>query len=71
MVESADSGIESADSTHDSAANPLRIGLLVQALNVRLKAHTHKARGGDLVLSLPGCVCPKVKDMGPFWASRE
>ena len=29
------------------------------------------ARGGDLVLSLPGCVCPKVKDMGPFWASRE
>ena len=25
----------------------------------------------DLVLSLPGCVCPKVKDMGPFWASRE
>ena len=27
--------------------------------------------GGDLVLSLPGCVCPKVKDMGPFWASRE
>ena len=30
-----------------------------------------RARGGDLVLSLPGCVCPKVKDMGPFWASRE
>ena len=29
------------------------------------------SRGGDLVLSLPGCVCPKVKDMGPFWASRE
>ena len=28
-------------------------------------------RGGDLVSTLPGCVCPKVKDMGPFWASRE
>ena len=27
--------------------------------------------GGDLVLTLPGCVCPKVKDMGPFLASRE
>ena len=27
--------------------------------------------GGDLVLTLPGCVCPKVKDMGPFFASRE
>ena len=27
--------------------------------------------GDDLVLRLPGCVCPKVKDMGPFWASRE
>ena len=29
------------------------------------------SRGGDLVSTLPGCVCPKVKDMGPFWASRE
>ena len=27
--------------------------------------------GGDLVLTMPRCVCPKVKDMGPFWASRE
>ena len=27
--------------------------------------------GGDFVLSLPRCVCPKVKDMGPFLASRE
>ena len=26
---------------------------------------------GDFVLSLPRCVCPKVKDMGPFLASRE
>ena len=29
VVESADSGIESADSAADSATNPLRIGLLV------------------------------------------
>ena len=27
--------------------------------------------GGDLVSSTPGCVCRKVKDMGPFSASRE
>ena len=27
--------------------------------------------GGDLVPNMPGCVCPKVKDMGPFSASRE
>ena len=27
--------------------------------------------GGHLVLTLPGCVCRKVKDMGPFTASRE
>ena len=27
--------------------------------------------GDDLVLSLPGCVCPKVNDVGPFLASRE
>ena len=26
---------------------------------------------GDLVPTMPGCVCPKVKDMGPFLASRE
>ena len=31
VVESANSGIESADSTTDSAANPLRIGLWVRA----------------------------------------
>ena len=30
-----------------------------------------KPPGGHLVLTLPGCVCPKVKDMGPFSASRE
>ena len=29
------------------------------------------AGGGELVATMPGCVCPKVKDMGPFWASRE
>ena len=27
--------------------------------------------GGDLVSTLPGCVCGKVKDMGPFSASSE
>ena len=26
---------------------------------------------GDLVLTIPGCVCPKVKDMDHFLASRE
>ena len=31
VVESADSGIESADSTADSASNPLKIGLWVRA----------------------------------------
>ena len=27
--------------------------------------------GGDLVSTVPVCVCPKVKDMGPFSASSE
>ena len=27
--------------------------------------------GGDFIPSLPGCVCPKVMDMGPFLASSE
>ena len=27
--------------------------------------------GGDLVPTMSGCVCPKVKDMGSFSASRE
>ena len=27
--------------------------------------------GGDLVSTMPVCVCPKVKDMGPFSASSE
>ena len=26
------------------------------------------ARGGDFNSSMPGCVCPNVKDMGPFLA---
>ena len=30
-----------------------------------------RARGGDVVPTMPGCVCPKVKDMGPFSVSRE
>ena len=34
VVESADSGIESADSTTDSAINPLRIGLWVWGLSL-------------------------------------
>ena len=29
------------------------------------------SRGGDLVSTLPGCVCRKMKDMGPFSASSE
>ena len=27
--------------------------------------------GGDLVPTMPGCVCPKVKNMGSFSALRE
>ena len=34
VVESADSGIESADSTADYAENPLKIGLWVRALSL-------------------------------------
>ena len=34
VVESADSGIESGNSTTDSATNPLRIGLWVRALRI-------------------------------------
>ena len=30
-----------------------------------------KSRGGDLVSTLPGCVCRKRKDMGPFSAPSE
>ena len=36
--------------------------------NFFLKLILHVPRkpgGGDLVRSMPGCVCPKVKDMGP------
>ena len=28
-------------------------------------------RGGDLISTMPVCVCPKLKDMGPFSASSE
>ena len=32
----------------------------------------HPGGGGrDLVSTMPVCVCPKVKDMGPFLASSE
>ena len=34
VVESADSGVESADSITDSAADPVKIGLWVRALSV-------------------------------------
>ena len=27
--------------------------------------------GGDLVPTIPGCVCPNVKDMSPFSASSS
>ena len=27
--------------------------------------------GGDFNSSMPECVCPQVKDMGPFLASSE
>ena len=51
VVESADSGIESADSIADFAINPLRIGLWVWGLRVHLRpAHTF------LLLRFLGCV---------------
>ena len=25
------------------------------------------SQGGNLVTTMPGFVCPKLKDMGPFW----
>ena len=30
-----------------------------------------ESQGGDFVSTMPVCVCPKVKDMGPFSASSE
>ena len=33
--------------------------------------HEYCTRGGDLVSTLPGCVCRKGKDMGPFSAPSE
>ena len=27
--------------------------------------------GGDLASTMLGCVCPKLKDMGPFSVSRK
>ena len=27
--------------------------------------------GGDLISTMPACVCPKLKDIGPFSASSE
>ena len=30
-----------------------------------------RGAGGDLFQTMPGCMCPKVKDIGPFSASRQ
>ena len=38
---------------------------------VRVWRDDPTARGGDLVPTMPVCVCQKVKDMGPFSASSE
>ena len=42
MLESDDSGIESADSTADSASNPLRISLWVWALRIEIGDRTQR-----------------------------
>ena len=41
---------------------------LLGACGIRVRTHS---RGGDLVPTMPVCVCQKVKDMGPFLASSE
>ena len=33
--------------------------------------HNSGGGGGDFIPSLPGCVCPKLMDMGPFRAPSE
>ena len=42
---------------------------------IRVDGLQTRGRGGgggvNLVPTMPRCVCPKVKDMGPFSASRE
>ena len=32
--------------------------------------HSPRGGGGDLAPTMPGCVCPKVKDMGPFFSFK-
>ena len=45
------------------------MSLLVQHI---YKSDITRGRGGgDLVSIMPICVCQKVKDMGPFFASSE
>ena len=38
---------------------------------ISLDSSTLGVGGGDLVPTMPGCMCPKVKDIGPFSALRE
>ena len=41
-------------------------------MNIRISRGGGRAGGGgSLVPTMPGCVCPKVKDMGRYSASRE
>ena len=46
------------------------------SIKVYMRPHIHKdminvVPTPDFIPSLPGCVCPKVMDMGPFLASSE
>ena len=43
----------------------------VRLLCIHCMHFVHFPQGGDLVSTMPGCVCRKVKDMGPFLASSE
>ena len=52
----------------------LSLMTLTLKANQKIAAWTgDRGRGGrgDLVPTMPGCLCPKVNDMGPFVASRE
>ena len=61
------------------ACIPSAVYLVNQALSIPASPYqptsvsSYYTRGGgdDLVLTMPGCMCPKVKDIGPFSASRE
>ena len=49
----------------------LGYSLSLPLTRVGLKFIDSNPQGGDLVSTMPVCVCPKVKDMGPFLASIE